>query len=193
MSIIRECIEKNRSYRRFYESEYIKKETLLECIDYARLSPSGANLQPLKYFVANEIPVNEGIYSTLAWAGYLKEWNGPEKGERPSAYIVVLRDKNISANPGVDHGIAVQSIMLGAVEKGLGGCIIGNIERPKLQELLKIGEQYEILLVLALGKPKEEVVIEELSADGSVKYWRDDQQVHHVPKRKLVDIILNYE
>lgn len=183
-------IENNRSYRRFYEEEIISQETLLSLVDYARLSASGANRQPLRYMIACEKEINAAIYPTLAWAGYLTEWSGPAEGERPSGYIIIVQDKNNKMVGGVDHGIAAQSILLGAVEKGLGGCIIANIKREELGEILGLPEQYEILLVIALGKPKEIVVIEEINTGENVKYWRDENQVHHVPKFKLRDIVL---
>ncbi|KAB2953346.1 nitroreductase family protein [Heliorestis acidaminivorans] len=193
MSHIKALINANRSYRRFQENHVIERETLKELIDLARLSPSAANLQPLKYIISSNQEKNELIFPHLAWAGYLKEWIGPVEGERPSAYVIVLRDRQVTPKPfpvplDCDHGIAVQSILLGAVEKGLGGCIIGALQRDKLAEALAIPEQYEILLVIALGKPIEEIVIEPLQGD--IKYWRDDQKVHHVPKRNLKDIIL---
>lgn len=191
--MFKELITKNRSYRRFFEAETVAKETLLALVDYARLSASGGNMQPLSYFISFAPEVNEKIYPTLGWAGYLKDWDGPSPGERPAAYIVILQDQNIKMAAGVDHGLAAQSIMLGAVAKGLGGCILSNIQRPKLKQNLNLPEEYEILLVVALGKPKEVVVIEEIDKGGDIKYWRDENQVHHVPKRKLADIVLNYE
>ena len=184
-------IEKNRSYRRFYQEERITEETLLSLVNLARLSASGANKQPLRYILSSDRAVNEEIYSTVGWAGYLSDWAGPVEGERPAAYIVIVQDKNNKMVGGVDHGIAAQSILLGAVEKGLGGCIIASIQKEKLGIVLGMPEGYEILLVIALGKPKEAVVIEELTVGGDIKYWRDEQQVHHVPKLKLADIILS--
>ncbi len=121
---------------------------------------------------------------------YLKDWPGPTEGERPSAYIIILEDKQIEHPLHCDHGIAAQSILLGATEKGLGGCIIGAVNKPRLRQALNIPERYEILLLLALGKPKEKVVIEKLEPDGSIDYWRDGKGVHHVPKRALEAIIL---
>lgn len=188
--MIKELILKNRSYRRFYENEIVEIGTLKELVNLARLSPSGANLQPLKYILSNTEEKNESIFKTLGWAGYLKEWDGPEKGERPSAYIIMLNDLSISQNPSLDPGIAAQSILLGAVERGLGGCMIGNIDKKELKTKLNLEENYEIALVIALGKPKEEVVIESIESNGSVKYWRDEERIHHVPKRALDDIIL---
>lgn len=188
--MIEEIISKNRSYRRFNESKKVDTEVIKGLINLARLSASAANLQPLRYVISNSLDKNEDIFNNIGWAGYLQEWKGPEEGERPAAYIVILYDKNISKNPMVDVGIAAQSILLGAAEKGLGGCMIANINKNKLREKLKLEDRYEIALVVALGEPKEKVVIEEVKS-GDVKYWRDEQSVHHVPKLKLEEIILD--
>jgi nitroreductase len=188
--MIRDLVIKNRSYRRFYQDVPIARETLKELVDLARLSASAANLQPLKYILSNEPERSALIFSCLRWAGYLKDWRGPAEGERPSAYIIILGDTSISKGFLCDHGIAAQSILLGATERGLGGCMLAAVQRTKLKRLLKIPAHYEILLVLALGKPKEKVVLEKLGPDGDIKYWRDKDEVHHVPKRKLEDIIV---
>ena len=190
--MLKELVAKNRSYRRFYGDKDITKETLLSLVDCARLSASGGNKQPLRYFISHEKQVNDIIYPALTWAGYLSDWPGPEEGERPSAYIIILQDKSYKMVGGADHGIAAQSILLGAVEIGLGGCIIFGIKREELGKTLQIPDQYEILLALAIGKPKEVVVIEEINAGDDIKYWRDESKVHHVPKIKLADVVLNY-
>ncbi len=189
--MLKELIRKNRSYRRFYQEEKVSRETLLELIDYARLSASGGNKQPLKYVISYEKETNDKVFSTLAWAGYLTDWPGPEEGEKPSAYITIVQKKEDKMIGGVDHGIAAQSILLGAVEKGLGGCIIASVKREQLRQILNLSEDYEILLVIALGKPKETVVIDEIEPGQDIKYWREPNQVHHVPKRKLKDVVLN--
>lgn len=183
-------IKENRTYRRFYEDVPLNKETLEGLVNLARLSPSAGNFQPLKYIIAWEEEISSKIFPCLLWAAYLKDWSGPDKGERPTGYIVILGDTEIKKDFGIDPGIACQSILLGAVKQGLGGCIIGNVRRDKLRKELKIPAQYEILYVIALGKPKEEVVIEHLEPSGDVKYWRDEKQIHHVPKRSLKDIII---
>lgn len=188
--MIKEIIEKSRSYRRFYEDYRIDEGELKELIELARLSPSGSNLQPLKYILSYSNEKNELIFPLLGWAGYLKDWPGPMPGERPSAYIVILGDKGISSSFDRDLGIAGQSMLLGAAERGLGGCMIGNIKRNELRAALKIKEQYDILLVIALGKPKENVIIETIGPEGDVKYWRDEEENHHVPKRRLEDLIV---
>lgn len=184
-------VKANRSYRRFYENVAITREQLVGFINLARLVPSGANRQALRFFISCEPEQNEKIFAALGWAAYLPEWQGPDAGERPAAYIVVVQDQGYKMVSSVDPGIAAQTILLGAVEEGLGGCMIGNIKQPVLRQALTIPEQYEILLVIALGKPKEEIIIEEIGPEGDIKYWRDEKQTHHVPKRMLQDLILN--
>jgi len=188
--MIRELILKNRSRRRFHQEVSIDMETLKELVDLARCSASGANRQPLKYLLSCDPEKNEKIFPNLFWAAALKDWPGPSEGERPSAYIIILGDKEINQSFGVDHGIAAQSILLGAVEKDLGGCMMGAINREGLRDVLQIPERYEILLTIALGKPNEKVVLETVGADGKTNYWRDNESVHHVPKRSLDEIIV---
>jgi nitroreductase len=189
--VIRDLVRRNRSYRRFREDAAIEMEILEELVDLARLSASGANRQPLKYILACGREKNALIFPNLSWAGYLKDWSGPDEGERPSGYIIVLGDTEVTQSFGCDHGIAAQSILLGATETGLGGCMIGSVNREGLRQALEIPDRYEILLVLALGTPKEEVIIEAVGPDGDIKYWRDSAGKHHVPKRSLESIILD--
>ena len=181
----------NRSYRRFDESFLIDRTTLAELIELTRLAASGRNGQPLKYFLSYEKSLNEQIFTTLAWAGYFKDWPGPQKGERPSAYIVVLLDHRISDNYFCDDGIAMQNILLGAVEKGFGGCIIQSINKLKLSEILQLPDYLKIIDVVALGKPVEKVEITDVGADGDIKYYRDENGVHYVPKRSVDELIVN--
>jgi nitroreductase len=166
-------------------------ETLRALVELARLSASGANLQPLKYILSCDRVTNERIFLHLRWAGYLKDWGGPVEGERPAAYIIILGDTEIRDSFGCDHGIAAQSILLGANEQDLGGCIIASIDRVALREALAIPARYELLLILALGSPKETVVLEEVGPEGNIRYYRDDEGVHHVPKRPLDELILS--
>ena len=188
--MIKDLILKNRSYRRFNEDVAVDMEVLRELVDLARCSASASNRQPLKYYLACTPEMNAKIFPTLRWAAALTDWPGPSEGERPSAYIIILGDTAISKAFGIDPGIAAQSIMLGAVDKGLGGCMLASVDRDRLRELLGVPEQYEILLVLALGSPKEKVVLEELKPGDDFRYWRDADSVHHVPKRRLDDIII---
>jgi len=192
--MLQDLIRRNRSYRRFYQEAGIERQQLLEWIDLARQTASGANLQPLKYILSYDHARNESIFSLLKWAGYLKDWNGPAEGERPSAYIIMLSDKEIRPNSSVcDQGIACQSILLGATEAGFGGCILGAVDFGRLRDVLQIPERLEPILVIALGKPKERIVLEEVNLSGDIKYYRDANGVHHVPKRKLEDLIVEMQ
>ena len=188
--MLRDLVIENRTCRRFYQDVAIERETLRELVDLARLSASGQNRQSLKYILSCDPQKNALIFQCLGWGGALKEWPGPSEGERPSAYIIILGDTEISSNFFCDHGIAAQTILLGAREKGLGGCMIGAVQKDGLREAAKIPPRYEILLVIALGKPKETVVVETVGPGGDIKYWRDSDSVHHVPKRHLDDIII---
>jgi len=190
--MLKDLVLKNRSYRRFNNSIEIEKETLLEFIDLARNSASGRNFQTLKYFISSDKDTNALIYPNLSWAGYLKDWDGPTEKERPSAYIVILEDSLVGKNLVHDQGIAAQTILLAATEKGFGGCMIYTIRRNDLAELLNLPSNLEVVLVLAIGVPAERVVIEPMPSNGDVKYWRDENHVHHVPKRSLKDIVINY-
>jgi len=187
---IEELIRTNRTYRRFRQAPAVTMDDLRWMADLARMSASAANRQPLRFILSCEPECNTAIFDCLGWAGYLPDWPGPAEEERPTAYIVILADKAVSKNWYCDDGIASQSILLGARERGFGGCILANINRRQLRPALDIAEHLDILLVLALGTPGEEVVIEPLGKDGDIKYWRDEAEVHHVPKRGLEEIII---
>ena len=73
---------------------------------------------------------------------------------------------------------------------GLGGCMFAAINIKKIKKALNIAEHLEPKLVLALGKPVEEIQIDEIGKDGDIKYWRDENRVHHVPKRRVEELIV---
>ncbi len=187
---VSELVRRARSVRRFHQDRKVPCDTLKDLVDLARLSASASNLQPLKYLLSCDPDNNRLVFPCLGWAGYLANWHGPAEGERPAAYIVALGDTTISQSFDRDLGIAVQSVMLGATEKKLSGCIIGSVNREDLQEALNIPKRFEILVVIAMGYPKEKVILESVGSDGNVRYWRDDDGNHHVPKRRLEDIIV---
>jgi len=192
VEMLRDILLQNRSCRRFFQYEEIDDDLLKELVDLTRFCPSSGNLQPLKFMILNEEQQNTRIFPLLGWAGYLTEWDGPLQGERPPAYIISWGDNLIKKEIDCDHGIVAQTILLGACEKGLSGCIIASIKRDKLREIFKIPERYDILLVLAIGKPNEKIVLEKVGPDNDIKYWRDGDGVHHVPKRTLDDIIVSF-
>jgi nitroreductase len=190
--MISETIRKNRSYRKYYEEEKITPGVLKELVNLARLSGCGMNMQSLRYLLITEKEDREKIYPNLKWAGFLKDWDGPEKGRRPSAFILVLKDneKQNSAYVQIDMGIACQSILLGAVEKGLGGCIIAAFNKGDICQEYNIQDNLELWLVIAIGKPDQKVIIDEIDKGADTKYWVDENGNHHVPKIRLEDIII---
>ena len=127
------------------------------------------------------------VYTTVL-AGQAIIRTGTVAEERPSAYIIMVTPQDV--NPQWDEGIAGQTILLAAAEQGLGGCFIGNIRKEKLAAVLNLPEGYKVDLCIALGYPKEEVVLEDIAGDGDIHYYRDDNQVQHVPKKKLDDILI---
>ena len=185
-----ELVTKNRNYRRFQQSEQVSVEQLKSLVELARLSPSAGNLQPLRFVLSNDAARNDAIFSCLVWESYIKDSPGPGEGRRPAAYVVILGDTTITRDFSCDHGIAAQSILLGATEMGFGGYMFADIKRDRLAEVIGIPDRYEILAVVALGVPRERVVVTE-AKDGNIAYWRDINKVHHVPKRTLGEIILD--
>ena len=189
---LKELLTKNRTYRRFHNEIKISDEQLLEMIEMTRLTASAANLQPLKYKISSEATMNEQIFSTLKWAGYLPNWDGPIESERPTGYIIIFNDNDISKKSEIDVGIVSQTILLKAIEMGFGGCMFGAIDRIKLNQILLIKntEKYSVKLVIALGKPKEIVELVDIKKDESIKYYRDKKNIHYVPKRELENIMI---
>ncbi len=179
----------NRSYRRFDGKTRVPSATLRHLVSLARLAPTGGNAQPLRFRMINRPADCAVVYPHLAWAGYLQDWAGPAENERPAAYIIILYDTRISKSAPMDAGIAAQTMMLGAVEAGIGGCMIGSIQREKLQTKLEFPGHLQIALILALGKPVETVKLARVK-NNDIRYWRDKHGVHYVPKRSVHELIV---
>lgn len=183
-----DLVKKARTYRRFDESEAIPSEALRKLVDLVRIVSCGGNSQKLRYMIVSEPDECAALFPHLRWAGALKDWPGPAPGERPSGYIMILSE----ASPGHNVGIAAQTIQLAATEAGYGVCMMGAIDRDEIKAAFKIPDAMNVHLVLALGKPGETVVIEPMPADGNTAYWRSEDGVHHVPKRALEDVLVDY-
>lgn len=188
-----------RSFRRFDEGRRVPEEFLLELVDMAHLCANGANRQLLRFRVVSDPTACDAVFAELAWAGYFKDWAGPIAGERPTGYVVIAAERSAAGKSTapiveVDCGIAAQTMMLAArsATPSYAGCMLRAFT-PRLIDVLGLdAERYELKLVCAFGLPAEEVRLEPLSAspDGSIKYWRDDAGVHHVPKRSLEDVLI---
>lgn len=188
--MLKDLVLNNRSYRRFDATAAVSMQTLEELVDLARLCPSAANRQPLRCILCNTPADNAAVFACLKWAAYLKDWEGPTEAERPTAYVVLVntvRDWDFAA---FDLGITAQTMLLGAVERGLGGCMLAALDRKGLRAHFALPPDMEARLVLALGRPVEDVRIVDLPADGSIRYWRNESGVHFVPKRSREELIL---
>ncbi len=190
--MLRDIVIRNRSYRRFDQSRAVAIALLTQLVEIARYCPSARNLQPLKYILVNEPSLCNRFFDTLGCAGYLKDWEGPEEGERPSAYIIILEDQNISSSTLWDLGIVAQIILLGAVEQGMGGCIIASVNKSKIEKKFNLPPHLNVALVIALGYPVGRVVIEPMPDSGSVVYCRNENKTHNVPKRSIDELIWKY-
>ena len=190
--ILKHLLIADRSYRRFDEKHRIERDSLLKLIELTRYCASGRNLQPMKYYIVDDVETCGKIFPLLKWAGYFTDWDGPEQGERPAAYIIQCLDTWLTKNYLCDDGIQLQAITLGAVAEGLGCCIIKSFNLVKLKEILEIKDNLEPLYVVAVGKPIEKVVIEDMRInENDIKYYRTPDGVHHVPKRNLDELIIN--
>lgn len=185
---IRELIAKTRSYRRFDRTAELDREALLGILDAARLTPSGANRQSIRYFPITDGDDADFVTAHAKWAAYLTDWEGPRKDEAPSAWVLLLSPAESEA-PKFDLGITAEAILLTATDAGFGGCIFLSIDREALAKRFGIGEQMRIDLAIALGKPAETVLITEVGEDGDIRYYRDGSDRHVVPKRTLEDML----
>jgi nitroreductase len=185
-SMIYDKITSRRTVRKYLQKD-VPREVLMRCVEAARLSPSSANRQPLKYVIVNNRELLKPVFGTLSWAGYLPEYQ-PSEEEMPRAYIVILLDKDISKSPGHDAGIAAMSISMVAYDEGLGSCILAAVDRGELRKVLNIPDSLDIILVVSLGCPAEAPVVDKVKK-GGIKYWLDEDGVLHVPKRRLEDIV----
>jgi len=189
--MILDLIKENRSYRRFDEAKPILRTQLETMIEAARISPCAANLQTLRFYISATPATNQAIYPHIKWAGYLRYWDGPVEGERPAAFILVLAPRGSSQFHHTDSGIAAQSILLTATEMNFGGCIIASLDKEAVHHNLSLPEDYSIVMAIALGVPAEKVTLDDVVDPDDIEYWRDDEDVHHVPKRALKDILIN--
>lgn len=192
--MIRELVRSTRTVRRFQEQKILDPTLLRQWIDCARLGGSARNAQVLKYMLVTEEGQRRTLFPLLGWAGYLADWPGPAPGEQPSAYVVCLLDRSLvrGAENEVycDLGIATQNLLLAAAEQGVFGCRIGAFSSQAVQGQLQLDDGYEVLLIIALGYPAETVSLQEVGPDGDIRYWRDEQGGHHVPKRALDSLLI---
>ena len=183
-----DLVLKNRSVRAFDESRVITRGELEYLVSLARITPSAVNRQPLKYFLSCDRETNAKILPLTAWAGLLRDVKLPPEGHAPTGYIVICVDQDIMNSAEKDVGIVAQTMLLGAADMGLSGCMIGAF-RPELHEALELPGNLKAALVVALGKCDEEIKIVDIDRDTA--YYRGENGVHFVPKRTMDELIVN--
>jgi nitroreductase len=185
------CVRDARSVRVYDEGDPVERELLLSFVDLARQTASAANRQTLRYHIVTEPVERERVFACLGWAAYLKDWDGPASGERPSGYIVVFNDGDPSASTYIDLGIAAQTMVLAASETGIGACMLRNFGRSDLKAACGIDcDGLVPMLVVSFGTPAQKIVMEPMRLGGDVRYWVDEKGVHHVPKLTLGEIVV---
>ena len=193
IKLFKELVKKSRSYRGYDESRRITREELLELVDCARFAPSSVNRQPFQYLLAYEQEDLDKIQPLTGWARGLPQMKLPQPGKCPTAFIVICQNTNWDPDLNRylrDVGITAQTLLLAAAEMELGGIMIGNFSPKKLAETMELPENIVPMLIVAFGKPDEKIVLTEVDAGEPLNYYRDEQDTHYVPKRKLKDIIL---
>lgn len=192
--MFKELVKKDRSYRGYDENYRVSREEILELVDLTRYTPSAVNRQPLKYYIATDREEVVNIQSMTRWAKSLKNVTLPHEGKGPTGFIVICVDTGICPNIAaclMDVGIVAHTMLLGAVEKGLGGCMIGNFKKREVIHGLNLDKKLEPILIIAVGRPDEKIILTNVGEDGKTTYYRDENDVHYVPKRILKDIIIN--
>lgn len=190
MLMLKNLVLKNRSYRKFFFDKKVSVDQLKQLVDLARLTPSSKNRQPLKYLLVTQENDCHQVFKHLRWAWFLKDWNGPERDEQPPAYIVVIVDKDLNEQADIDVGIVSQTILLGATEMGLGGCMIRTVNRYEIQKMFRLAESMEVSLVIAIGYPNQSVILGKVGQDDNTVYYQNEHGDHVVPKRSLEEVII---
>ena len=190
MTEFRTLVEQARSCRRFVEKEPLTMADLEWLINCARMTPCARNQQTLRYSLITQGHVCDALFAKTTWAGALKDWGGPHPGERPTAFIVISLPGNAGHLTWVDMGIAAQTIQLAATSRAWGCCILASFDVETCRTLCHIPEELAPRLVLGLGKAAETRVVEPVPADGRLAYWRDAENVHHVPQLSLDQLVI---
>ena len=191
--MIKDLVIKSRSYRGYDESRRVSREELAELVDCARFVPSSVNGQPFKYLLVYEKEQVDRLQPLTGWARALPDMKLPHPGKCPTAFIVICQNTEWDSNLNRylrDVGAVAQTMLLAATEKGLGGIMIGNFSPDRVAQAMDLPESIVPMLIVAIGRPDEKIVLTEIEEGQSIKYYRDEQDVHYVPKRKLEDILL---
>jgi nitroreductase len=142
-----EAVQQRKSVRA-YTDEPVSKEKLEKILEAGRLAPSARNTEPWHFVVVTDKEKRK-ILSKGTYAKFLTQ---------SPVVIVALGDKEASADwYAVDVSLAVENMVLTAQAEGLGTCCVGSFDEPEVHQLVKAPSNFEVLLLLAVGYPKEKL------------------------------------
>ncbi len=179
--MIGELLTKARSYRRFHADMPVPRDTLLALVGAVRLCPSAGNRQRVRLVIVRQPAACDALFSTLRFAAYLRDWQGPAPGERPAAYLIFMTEEEADTNLAIDIGIAAEAVNLTAAEMGLGCCMLRAFSPRTVGDLVGLAGWHP-QLVMAIGTPAEKVRLTDVTPGGDIRYYRDADGVHTVPK-----------
>lgn len=184
-----ELLRTRRTYRRFEQRE-VSQEIIDEALLAARLASSAANRQPLSYIVIRDREKVREVFGYTRWAAALPPEQGqPKEGEEPVLFIAVVENLEINRDCDTDAGLAISNMTLAAWNRGVGSCIIGACDKPRLSELFGLTGQQKLHTVVAFGYPSHRSFIVDAAKDGDTKYFLDENRDYMVPKRKAEDVV----
>ena len=185
---IMELLAGRRTYRRFLQKP-VPAGVVADMVEAVRLSSCGANRQAIRLVVVQSPAMVAKVQPLVKWAAYLPPEQGtPQPGEQPVLFAAVVQDASIPGDKDSDAGIALANLTLAAWAKGVGSCIMGAIDRPRLTELLGLSENEKLHSMVALGYPAHASRVVPLTEATGVKYYLDENRDYCVPKRAAADI-----
>ncbi len=189
---LKDMLIANRSYRNYNNDVKVTYEELKDIVELTRYCATGGNIQALRYRIVCDDKEVAEMHKLVKFGALLKELNLPYTGNDPTAYLVICAESENSNNAphATNIGIAAQTMLLGAVARGYGGCMIGNFDKAAATELLDIKEGYHPLLAISLGAPKENCVVRTIRKGEPTAYYRGEGDCHVVPKIALEDLLI---
>lgn len=181
-------LRKNRSTRGYNIKYIVSEQELRRIIEVCSKVPSACNQQVLRFLPVTKESGADRVLPLVKMGAALPELHLPFEGTEPQAFIICCSTAKESPLVDVDLGIALQSMLLKAVEMGLNGLIIGAFNREKLREAFNL--PYPPLMVLAIGKGAERIELTPIGADESHAYYRCDG-IHYVPKVRPDELIIS--
>jgi nitroreductase len=151
-------LARRRQSDRGYIDRKVARESIERCLEAAMLAPSACNSQPWFFVVMDEPELRTEVAEQLHHLGMNRfAQSAPVLvavvAEKPALLPRLgglIKDKPYYL---MDIGMAVENFCLQAADEGLGSCIIGWFDEPRVRQLLGIPRAKRVPLVIALGYP----------------------------------------